>query len=366
MELIMRFLSNVEMLNSEKDNSIKSYSNTAKSNGFTLVELLVVIAIIGVLIALLLPAVQAARAAAARMQCSNKVRQISIATHVYIDAFQYLPPAGNAMTGATTGGAASSGVLNSGFIALLTGMEQTALYNALTTAELTSAAFKTVTGGSALTTKLAPFLCPSDSSTSGGSSGSQSKTSYRFNLGSGGYATDAAESANTFTPISVSGSITSNGTSAQGPFKVLLTGDATSGHPGDGFSNTLFFTEKKIEKRSVPSNLVSTVTDADSSGLLFASGYPAMTGVSTHAKPGTYSKAVSVTEPSGSTAGAITPSGTPVAKAVDTGFFASSYHTNGVNSSFGDGAGKFINYSIDDGVWASLGTAAGNEAATPP
>jgi len=104
----------------------KSLSSSTRS-AFTLVELLVVIAIIGILIALLLPAVQAAREAARRMSCTNNLKQVGLALHNYHDATKKFPTLGLRLpNNANTTGRFSI------TIALLPYVEQSALYQVFT------------------------------------------------------------------------------------------------------------------------------------------------------------------------------------------------------------------------------------------
>lgn len=95
----------------------------AVAMGFTLVELLVVITIIGVLIALLLPAVQAAREAARRMQCGNNLKQMGLALHQYHDAVGTFPPGG-----ITEGLCCGTKSRTNWAITILPYVEQSALY----------------------------------------------------------------------------------------------------------------------------------------------------------------------------------------------------------------------------------------------
>ena len=126
---------------------------------FTLVELLVVIAIIGILIALLLPAVQAAREAARRSQCSNNLKQIGIALHNYHDTFNTLPPGW-----LTPDGMPGDSRYSWGWSALiLPFIEQSALYDASQCGKINiHSAAANATLLAILQTPIATYRCPSD------------------------------------------------------------------------------------------------------------------------------------------------------------------------------------------------------------
>jgi prepilin-type N-terminal cleavage/methylation domain-containing protein/prepilin-type processing-associated H-X9-DG protein len=142
--------------------AIQSPTKCRHAVGFTLIELLVVIAIIAVLIALLLPAVQAAREAARRIQCTNNLKQLGLAVHNYLSAYDSVPPAALLAWEYPSKTWLPNGDF-SAQVRLLSYLEQSALYNAANFAVACyNSPFGEAINLTMLTTRVSAFLCPSD------------------------------------------------------------------------------------------------------------------------------------------------------------------------------------------------------------
>lgn len=310
-----------------------------RRNGFTLIELLVVIAIISTLIAILLPAVQAARGAAARIKCSNNLKQIGLACNNYHDVHNCLPPG---QFGASRFSALSM---------MLPQLEQTNAYNTLNFTRSALDAENQTT----LNIGLSILLCPSDS---GINPQPQLGTliNYMANKGSGILWRDNA-GVNAGIPAS-------NGVFYYNS-RVSFSGIT------DGLSNTAFYSERLVGDFN--NSAVSPIRDvflSSSSPVTadeaiqkceaidiknIANQYPTPMGAPWTDGQHCY---LHVSVPGGRSCNF-----QPVRRAV---MPTSSQHGNGINLLLGDGSVRFIKSGIDLWTWRALGSRDGGEIVGAP
>jgi prepilin-type N-terminal cleavage/methylation domain-containing protein/prepilin-type processing-associated H-X9-DG protein len=345
-----------------------------RDSAFTLIELLVVIAIIAVLIALLLPAVQSAREAARRIQCTNNLKQFGLAVHNYLDSFQSLPfGKGDNYMDEIPGApvyarwSAHSQVL--GFF------EQSPLFSAINfnlppeTPFMDSynmgfmMAFQDPNRGNATVCRIAisAFLCPSDPAGAGGQSGWDGGNNYFGNEGS--WLCDACQQ----TP-----STTVPGYLPQGPLYNRSCINLAS--MTDGTSQTALFSERrrgqgvpdvKGDMYQMNNTLTIDQTWQTCNMLNMTTAMPLTNwmGVTWAVGDMTCTTYNHVSTPNTRTCAGMDSSmmmgGSMANMAVQ--LPPSSYHPGGVNILLGDGSVRFIKDTVALAVWRALSTRNGGE-----
>jgi prepilin-type N-terminal cleavage/methylation domain-containing protein/prepilin-type processing-associated H-X9-DG protein len=327
-------------------------------HGFTLIELLVVIAIIGLLVALLLPAVQAAREASRRVQCTNNIKQLGLAMHQYVDSFGVLPPtmvlAGSGTTVAWTNGWSVQ-------MRILPAIGQGPSFNALNF----SVAYQQHENTTVTSQVIATFLCPSEAN--------QQPTSHQTfgNVGVNNYGWCMGD-------WFVWGSFgaTQPNRSAFGPNQSRTWADFR-----DGLSQTLLLSEVKSYQTYLRDcGGLSMINNADSIPGANADPnqvVPEYNGSGCTIKPDGHAEWVdggvhhtgftTAWTPNKATPGRgyrdldINGQREKVGGPTFAAITARSYHPNGVNVLLGDGSVRFVKTSVNGTTWRALGTVAGGE-----
>ncbi len=323
---------------------------------FSLVELLVVIAIIGILVGLLLPAVQASRAAAARNACSNNLRQIGLAAHNHQSARGYFPSGSVAKEFAAEPWAAWSFYRWSALAELTPYLENTAAYDAI---DLSVPLYASTFGVrpeniEAVKLVIPEFLCPSDIGRAVAES-----------FGPTNYAVCAGSGAGGGTPRNTDGifyvnSQTTPAKITDGLSKTALASESLLGQPQPASPHD----PQREYKFSFSAPVSDAICNAsaqwnisDARGFAWVSGEYRCGLYNHHDVPNAAVPDCMGVQIGGGVKLIYTPFGWRAAR---------SNHAGGVNVLLADGSLRFVGSEVDAGVWKDLSTIAGGETAAVP